>query len=62
MSEQWLQELYQAALSAHAKLIFQLIKQIPEQNQALVSTLTDLVNNFQFDQIIDLIQKPSHEK
>ncbi|MGB5962684.1 MAG: urea ABC transporter substrate-binding protein, partial [Coleofasciculaceae cyanobacterium] len=39
MSEQWRQELYQAALSAHAKLIFQLIKQIPESNQALASTL-----------------------
>ncbi|MGC1394109.1 MAG: response regulator, partial [Coleofasciculaceae cyanobacterium] len=62
MSEQWRQELYQAALSAHAKLIFQLIKQIPESNQALASTLVDLVNNFQFEQIIDLIQKPSHEK
>lgn len=58
MSEQWQQELYQAALSAHGKLIFQLIRQIPEQNQVLASALTDLVNNFQFDQIIDLIQKP----
>lgn len=62
MSEQWQQELYQAALSAHAKLIFQLIRQIPEQNQALASALTDLVNNFQFAQIIDLIQKLSYEK
>jgi urea ABC transporter urea binding protein len=62
MSEQWLEQLYQAALSAHAKQICQLIKQIPDQNQALVNTLTDLVNNFRFDTIVDLIQKPSHEK
>ncbi len=62
MSEQWVEQLYQAALSAHAKLIFELVKQIPKQNQALVSAVTDLVNNFRFDQIIDLIQKPSHEK
>lgn len=62
MSEQWVEQLYQAALSAHAKLIFELVKQIPEQNQGLVSAVTDLVNNFRFDQIIDLIQKPSHEK
>lgn len=62
MSEQWRQELYQAALLAHAKLIFQLIKQIPEQYQALASALTDLVNNFQFEQIIDLIQKLPPEK
>jgi urea ABC transporter urea binding protein len=62
MSEQWVEQLYQAALSAHAKLIFELIKQIPEQNQVLANALTDLVNNFRFDKIIDLTQNPPHEK
>lgn len=62
MPEQWVEQLYQAALSAHAQLIFELIKQIPQQNQVLVSSLTNLVNNFRFDTIVDLIQKLAPEK
>jgi urea ABC transporter urea binding protein len=62
MPDQWVEELAQAAMEAHGKYIFQLIKQIPEQNVLLANTLTELVNDFRFDKIIDLTKKLSHEK
>lgn len=62
MPDEWVAQLAQAAMEAHGKHIFQLIKQIPEQNVSLVSNLTELVNNFRFDKIIDLTQKLPNEK
>jgi urea ABC transporter urea binding protein len=62
MPDEWVAQLHQAATQAHAKLIFQLIEQIPEQNAPLASALRDFVNNFRFDKIIDLTQKLQHEK
>ena len=62
MPDEWVAQLHQAATQAHAKLIFQLIEQIPEQNVPLASIVADLVNNFRFDKITDLTQKLQHEK
>lgn len=62
MPDEWVVQLHQAATEAYGKLIVQLIEQIPEKNAPFANNLTDLVNNFRFDTIIDLTQKLQHEK
>ncbi|PIG95358.1 ATP-binding protein [Gloeocapsopsis sp. IPPAS B-1203] len=59
MPSEWVAQLYQAALQTDEKLIFSLLEQIPDELAALTSALTDLVNNFRIDQIIELTQPNS---
>ncbi|NET36112.1 MAG: response regulator [Cyanothece sp. SIO1E1] len=56
MSTEWVSNLHQAAIQADAELVFALIEQIPEHHAPLAQILRDLVNNFYFDQVIDLTQ------
>jgi PAS domain S-box-containing protein len=60
MPQAWVQALHQAALRTDEKQIFNLIEQIPLEFTSLAHTLTDLVDNFRIDKIIDLTQ-PSSE-
>ncbi|GAB1542010.1 hypothetical protein NUACC21_46830 [Scytonema sp. NUACC21] len=55
MPEQWRRELYQAALEVDADKIVQLIEQIGPTHQALSQKLTELVQNFCFDEILELL-------
>ncbi|MBD2449036.1 PAS domain S-box protein [Nostoc sp. FACHB-152] len=55
MPDEWRNALYQAAIQVDAEVILQLIAQIPETHLALFERLTDLVNRFCFDEIIELI-------
>ncbi len=57
MPATWLEQLKQASGRVDNKQIFQLLKQIPQQQVHLVSALTDLVNNFRCDKIIDLAKQ-----
>ena len=52
----WVIDLYQAALCVDDSRILGLIEQIPENEANLASALTDLVDNFRIDIIIDLTQ------
>jgi signal transduction histidine kinase/CheY-like chemotaxis protein len=54
MPSDWIEQLHQAALRINAKEILMLIQQIPEQNDRLIKTLTNLVDCFCFEQIIAL--------
>ena len=56
MPAEWVAQLHQAALCTDEKLIFSLIEQIPEEFAPLANALTDLVNNFRIDKVIDLTQ------
>jgi signal transduction histidine kinase/DNA-binding response OmpR family regulator len=56
MSGQWLAQLHQAAIQVDADLILQLVEQIPTAHQALTEALTELVEQFDFDAIVDLTQ------
>ncbi|MFM9266645.1 response regulator [Tychonema sp. BBK16] len=56
MPTDWLVNLYQAAICVDDSGILELIKQIPESEAALANALTDLVENFRIDIIIDLTQ------
>lgn len=56
MPVEWVADLYQAALCVDDSRILALIEQIPQKDESLARTLTDLVDNFRIDIIIDLIQ------
>ncbi len=56
MPADWVVDLYQAALCVDDNRILQLIAQIPENEANLANALTDLVDNFRIDIIIDLTQ------
>lgn len=54
MSAEWVEKIHQAAIRVNAKRILQLIEEIPRSQTALAQTLTDLVNDFLFEEIITL--------
>ncbi|HEY9848754.1 MAG TPA: response regulator [Leptolyngbyaceae cyanobacterium] len=59
MPKEWIEELYQAAESIDNSLLSQLISQIPPTHALLAETLSDWVNQFRCDRIIDLIESSS---
>lgn len=56
MPTDWVVELHRAALCVDDNRILELIEQIPETEANLAKALTDLVDNFRIDIIIDLTQ------
>jgi two-component system sensor histidine kinase/response regulator len=56
MPTDWVIELHRAALCVDDNRILELIEEIPETEANLANTLTDLVDNFRIDIIIDLTQ------
>ncbi|HEY9296680.1 MAG TPA: ATP-binding protein, partial [Phormidium sp.] len=56
MPIEWLENLYHAAAQGSDNLIGELIKQIPQDISALSSALSGLVENFQFEEIMQLTQ------
>ncbi|MCL6432739.1 MAG: PAS domain S-box protein [Leptolyngbyaceae cyanobacterium HOT.MB2.61] len=57
MPSEWIAQLHQAALAVDADQILQLIEQIPESDRALAEALKDLVQRFNFDEILELTQQ-----
>lgn len=55
MPADWIAKLSQAAAQCSDRLIFDLIEQIPADKVILANALTDLTDNFRFDQIAALI-------
>lgn len=54
MPVEWVQQLNQAAKKVNAKLVSQLIQQIPKEQAPLANALTQLVDDFCFEEIVDL--------
>ncbi|MBF2066956.1 MAG: response regulator [Calothrix sp. C42_A2020_038] len=54
MPYQWQQSLYIAACECSDERILQLLSHIPQEHATLASALHQLVNNFHFDQIMEL--------
>ena len=55
MSAEWIANLHQAALEVDGDRILQLIEQIPSEQRSLAEQLTELVRQFCFDEILELI-------
>jgi PAS domain S-box-containing protein len=58
MPSEWVKQLYQAAANVNSKLVLKLIEEIPEEHQALAIALTQLVDDFCFEEIVELAQQP----
>jgi len=56
MSQDWIMRLYEATLEANSQPVMQLIAEIPSQESYLIKSLTQLVNQFQFEQLLDLAE------
>jgi CheY-like chemotaxis protein len=54
MPQDWIKKLNQGALESDEDVITDLIAQIPETNQNLAETLTQLVENYRFDLLFNL--------
>jgi PAS domain S-box-containing protein len=54
MPVQWRENLYQAATQVDAEQIVQLVHQIPPEYATLAVSVTDLVNCYRFDRIVEL--------
>ncbi len=54
MPEQWITQLYEAALEANTNLVMQIIGEIPDRENLLIQSLTQLVRKFEFEQLVDL--------
>ena len=57
MPTEWMEKLYLAAIAVDGDLLIQLIEQIPEEHSNLAQVLTELVNNYCFDEIVDLAEE-----
>ena len=57
MSQEWLMELQQAAISVDNELIFEVLNRIPNQDLELQQALKDLIENFRYDLILESIDK-----
>lgn len=56
MPAQWVDQLHHAATQLDAEQILTLIAQIPEKHTSLAKALQQKVNDFDFDQILNLTQ------
>jgi PAS domain S-box-containing protein len=56
MPREWLNKLYTAALVSDDRQVIDLVEQIPQTSASLVKTLTNLVDNFRLDIIVDLTE------
>ncbi|MEG4969183.1 PAS domain S-box protein [Microcoleus sp. B6-A1] len=56
MPPQWLEQMYQAAYYLDTEVMNELILQIPESKSSLSKALTDYINNFNSDRIMELIR------
>ena len=54
----WIEELHQAAIAVDGEKILCLIEEIPRDRNDLIEALTELVDNYCFDEIINLIEEP----
>jgi Amt family ammonium transporter len=56
MSSEWIAKLYQVALDLDDDLIIELVKEIPPEYDRIAQSIQDLVNRYQIDYILNLIE------
>ena len=54
MPIEWVEQLHQAAMRVNAKQILKLIEQMSDDNASIANALTEMANNFAFEEIIAL--------
>lgn len=56
MPKQWLTKLYKSSLEANKDLVLELIAEIPNTETFLERSLSQIVHDFQFEKLIDLLE------
>lgn len=56
MNQEWISQLYAAALEANTNLVLQVVGEIPKTETRLIKSLTKLATQFKFEQILDLVE------
>lgn len=56
MPLEWVQQLHEAAIRLNAKVVFNVMEKIPQEQTTLAKALTVLVDDFRFDLIVNLTQ------
>ncbi|MGB3691651.1 MAG: ATP-binding protein [Spirulinaceae cyanobacterium] len=56
MSKEWATQLYEAVAKLNDKLIFEVLEQIPTEQVVLKDQLVNLVDNFRYEAILNLLQ------
>ncbi|MEG4205293.1 ATP-binding protein [Microcoleus sp. Pol7_A1] len=59
MTQEWITQLYAAALEANTNLVLQVVGEIPKTETRLIKSLTKLAREFKFEQILDLVEPRS---
>ncbi|MEG3988865.1 ATP-binding protein [Microcoleus sp. S28C3] len=59
MTQEWITQLYEAALEANTNLVLQVVGEIPQTETRLIKSLTKLASQFKFEQILDLVEPRS---
>ncbi|MBE7383436.1 MAG: response regulator [Leptolyngbya sp. SIO1E4] len=54
MPADWIEQMYRAAIRGDDRLVHMLIQQVPQAQQDLIATLTELTNTYRFDVLIEL--------
>jgi hypothetical protein len=55
MSEEWRSQICEVALEGDSNRVTQLIREIPNQESAIVKTLEKYAHQFQFDEMVELL-------
>lgn len=61
MSYQWIEQIEQAAASLDAELLTVLLRQIPPEHSELTNALQKLIDNFDFDKILSVVEQSKSE-
>jgi signal transduction histidine kinase/DNA-binding NarL/FixJ family response regulator len=56
MSPEWIEQLYAASLEANTSQVMKLISEIPESETFLIQSLTKLNRQFEFEELVDLVE------
>jgi PAS domain S-box-containing protein len=59
MPSEWVEQLHQAATNVNAKLVHKLLEAIPEEHHPLATAIAQLVDDFCFEEIVELTQQPT---
>jgi CheY-like chemotaxis protein len=62
MPSAWVNQLYQAVDSVDDEAIFHLLEQIPPDHAPLATAIADLIKNFRYDRLIDLMEAAENFK
>ncbi|MEG4457013.1 ATP-binding protein [Microcoleus sp. N9_A1] len=56
MPQEWISQLYAAALEANTNLVLQVVGEIPQTETRLIKSLTKIAIQFKFEHILDLVE------